>query len=111
VVYSAHRKLLDGIRDRFVTHICTSAWRSIPSDRNRRSASAPASPVKSMRKLPYCKMNASELLLMSFRVRVRSGSDGPINVSVRPSSVRQTVPARGYDIGVRWVLETCSASL
>jgi len=75
--------------------IGTLARKSLPSDKNRCSASAPASPVKSMRKLPYCKMKASELLLISFRVWLRSGREGPMNVSVRPSSVRQTVPARG----------------
>lgn len=39
-------------------HVRTSACRSIRSFRNRSSAATPASPVKTIRKRLYCKINA-----------------------------------------------------
>ena len=45
--------------------------------RNRCSAAAPASPVKSMQNERYRRMNATEFSLMSLRELAINGSDGP----------------------------------
>ena len=68
--------------------LSTSTFRSTPSLRKRRSAEAPASPVKSIRNERYCKIKATELSLIVFLPSM-NGNDGPMNVSITSSFVCQ----------------------